>query len=45
MRPFSIFFRQKNYYLDSYKIISQKYCSTEMREPKNQMLGTMDPLM
>ena len=25
------------------KIVSRKYCGVKMREPKNQMLGTMEP--
>ena len=44
-RRTSIFFHQKkrNYYLGNTKIISPKYCGIKMREPKNQMLGTMEP--
>ena len=48
MWPISMFFfffhqKKRNYYLAITKIISQKYCGVKMREPKNQMLGTMVP--
>ena len=41
--PMSFFFHQKKRNLGNYKTISQKYSGVKMREPKNQMLGTMVP--
>ena len=47
-RPISFFFTQKEaqqLFRQLENIISQKYCCVEMREPKNQMLGTIVPPM